>query len=80
MVTVNVTKFFREVFNEGTNYEYVKNAGFEIEADNKTDEYELNIYPGDCSLSDRHVIEFSVYGNNSVAGKNRSNEVCEIKM
>ena len=66
MVTVNITRFFREVYNEGTNNEYVS-AGFEIEADNKTEKYELDIFPRDCSLSDRHVIEFSVYGNNNVA-------------
>ena len=66
MVTVSITRFFREAYNEGTNNEYVF-AGFEMEADNKTDGYELNITPRDCSLSDRHVIEFAIYGNNIVA-------------
>ena len=65
-VIVKVTKFFREVLNEGTENEYI-NAGFEIEAENKMDGYEISLYPRDCSLSDRHVIEFSIYGNNNVA-------------
>ena len=65
-VNVKVTRFFREVLNEGTANEYI-HAGFEIEAENKMDGYEISLFPRDCSLSDRHVIEFSVYGNNDVA-------------
>ena len=65
-VNVKVTRFFREVFNEGTENEFVY-AGFEIEAENKMDGYDISLYPRDCSLSDRHVIEFSIYGNSTVA-------------
>ena len=65
-VNVKVTRFFREVFNEGTENEFVY-AGFEIEAENKMDGYDISLYPRDCSLSDRHVIEFSAYGNSTVA-------------
>ena len=64
LVTIKATRFFREVLNEGTQNEYVY-AGFEIEAENNTDGYELSIYPRDCSLSDRRVIEFSGYKNSS---------------
>ena len=64
LVTIKVTRFFREVFNEGTQNEFMY-AGFEIEAENNTDGYELSIYPRDCSLSDRHVIEFGGYKNGS---------------
>ena len=64
LVKISVTRFFREVFNEGTDNEYLY-AGFEIEAENKTDGYELSIYPEDCSLSDRRVIEFNAYKNSS---------------
>lgn len=65
-VNVKVTRFFREVFNEGKESEFVY-AGFEIEAENKMDGYDISLYPRDCSLSDRHVIEFSAYGNSTVA-------------
>ena len=61
-VTINVTKFFREVSNEGTEYEYLS-AGFEIEVENKTDKYDISVYPRDCSLSDRRVIEFVSWNN-----------------
>ena len=65
-VNVKVTRFFREVFNEGTENEFIY-AGFEIEAENKMDGYDISLFPRDCSLSDRHVIEFSAYGNSTVA-------------
>lgn len=65
-VNVKVTRFFREVFNEGTENEFIY-AGFEIEAENKMDGYDISLFPRDCSLSDRHVIEFSAYGNCTVA-------------
>ena len=64
IVKVNVTRFFREVFNEGTDSEFLS-AGFEVEAENKTDEYEVSLYPRDCSLSDRRVIEFAIWNSNS---------------
>lgn len=64
IVKVNVTRFFREVFNEGTDMEFLS-AGFEVEAENKTDGYEVSLYPRDCSLSDRRVIEFSIWNSNS---------------
>ena len=65
LVTVKVTRFFREVYNEGTDNEFV-NAGFEIEAENKTEAYSIDLYPRDCSLSDRRVIEFAGYGGSEV--------------
>lgn len=70
LVKISVTRFFREVFNEGTDNEFLY-AGFEIEAENKTDGYELSIYPEDCSFSDRRVIEFGGYknGNRVAPGK-----------
>ena len=61
-VTIHVTRFFREVANEGTEYEYIS-AGFEIEVENKTDKYDISVYPRDCSLSDRRVIEFVSWNN-----------------
>ena len=57
-ISVHVTKFFREVANEGTEYEFTS-AGFEIEVENKTDKYDISVWPRDCSLSDRRVIEFA---------------------
>ena len=56
-VTIHITRFFREVANEGTEYEFIS-AGFEIEVENKTDKYEISVTPRDCSLSDRRVIDF----------------------
>lgn len=61
-VTVKATRFFREVANEGTQYEYVS-AGFEIEVENKTDQYDISVWPKDCSLSDRRVIEFASWNS-----------------
>ena len=66
ITNVKVTRFFREVYNEGTENEFVY-AGFEIEAENKTGDTEISLYPRDCSLSDRHILEFAIYGNNDVA-------------
>ena len=63
-VTIKATRFFREVANEGTEYEFVS-AGFEIEVENKTDQYDINVTPRDCSLSDRRVIEFASWNSNS---------------
>ena len=69
MVTVKVIRFFREVKNEGRDSEFV-DAGFEIEAENKTKDYDISLFPRECSLSDRRVINFSAYGGYEVpAGK-----------
>ena len=65
-VTVKIIRFFREVYNEGTDHEFTS-AGFEIEAENKTESYEIILAPRDCSLADRRVIEFASSGNNRVA-------------
>lgn len=65
-VTVKVTRFFREVYNEGKDSEFVF-AGFEVEAENKMEGYDISLDARDCSLSDRRVIEFSVAGNSMVA-------------
>lgn len=65
-ITIKITRFFREVNNEGKSYEFI-HTGFGIEAENKMDGYEISINPEDCSLSDRRVIEFGVLGNNNVA-------------
>lgn len=68
-VSVKFIRFFSEVMNKGTNSEWV-NAGFDVDVENKMDEYEISLFPRDCSLSDRRVIEFAASGNYSVgAGK-----------
>lgn len=61
-VTVHATRFFREVANEGTEYEFVS-AGFELEVENKTEKYDISVRPQDCSLSDHRVIEFVSWNN-----------------
>lgn len=65
-VTVKFIRFFSEVMNKGTNNEWCS-AGFDIEVENKMKDYEVSLYPRDCSLSDRRVIEFAINGNNTVA-------------
>lgn len=68
-VSVKFIRFFSEVMNKGSNNEWI-NAGFDIDVENKMDEYEVSLFPRDCSLSDRRVIEFAASGNYSVgAGK-----------
>lgn len=65
-VSVKVTQFFRELYNEGTADEFVW-SGFEIEAENKMNKYDLSLYPRDCSLSDGQSIDFSVVGDSEVS-------------
>ena len=62
-LTIKVTGFFREVFNEGAEDEFIE-TGFRVLAENKTDDYTLDILPADCSLSDKRIIEFSIWDSN----------------
>lgn len=57
-VVIKATCFFREVLNEGSEDEFCQ-AGFELEVENKLVDYQINVFPTNCSLSDRRVIEFA---------------------
>lgn len=65
-VTVKVTCFFREVFNEGKESEFC-DAGFEVEVENKFADYNISLHPSNCSLSDRRVIEFASEQGGTIA-------------
>ncbi len=62
-LNIKVTGFFREVFNEGTDDEFIQ-AGFRILAENKTQDHTLDVIATDCSLSDKQIIEFSIWDSN----------------
>ncbi len=65
-VTISVTRFFTEYFNEGTNDEFAS-SGFEVDVENHMEGYKIDVYPRNVSLSDQRVIEFAVNGNSIVA-------------
>lgn len=78
-VTVRATRFFREVANEGTENEFVS-AGFELEVENKTDKYDINVWPRDCSLSDHRVIEFSCWNSSNTVAPGKIAAMYFIRM
>ncbi|MBQ6420683.1 MAG: hypothetical protein IJK02_06405 [Clostridia bacterium] len=56
--TLTITRFFNKLYNEGTEYEYWW-SGFEVDVTNNMDDYYLNVWLNNVSLSDQRVIEFS---------------------
>ncbi len=57
IATLTITRFFSYVSNEGTENEKWS-FGFEMDVTNNMDEFALNVYENNISLSDQRVISF----------------------